>query len=236
MLQVGRAGRCRSRSRAARRSRQAKNVPRERPRDPADDLADQVAVRDGVVPVRRAGLPERGLGGQGLGDGVPGPDLLGAQPGIDRWQAGLVRQQVADGHVVLAGLGELGPIGRHGRVHVELTPLGQQVGAHGRRALGRGEDDLQRVGPVRGRPPDVERPTDDVDDLVAVDVDAEAGSDLTALREVGGERVPDGLEAGLDQAVDYGVGVGVGVGVDSSSRHAASAVAALPIRNRKLSV
>ena len=122
--------------------------------DALDDLTDEPAVGRGVVAGGGAGLPLGGLGGQALDDGLPGQGLVEGHGAVDPRQAGLVRQEVADRHVLLAGRGELGPVGGDRRLDVELAPLGQPVGAQRGGALGRREhQDHGVLLPGRARSP-----------------------------------------------------------------------------------
>ena len=155
--------------------------------DPAHDLADQVAVGDGVVAVGGSGLPEGLLGGERFGHRVPGPHLFPGQRGVQRRQAGLVGEQEANRQLFLPRLRELGPVGRHGRVEVEAALLGQEVGADRGGALGGREDELERLVVVRPVPLTVEGAAAEVDDLAAAQVHAEGGTDFAALLEIAGE-------------------------------------------------
>ena len=75
----------------------AKNVPTRAAGDAAHDLADEVALGDGVVARRRARLPPRRLGGEQAGRLAPsrrGPS--GASGSVQPGEAGGVAEQVAD--------------------------------------------------------------------------------------------------------------------------------------------
>ena len=200
------------------------------PTDATDDLTDQPPVGQGVVAVGGTGLPQRLLFGQGRHDRVPGLDLLGAEGRIDGGEAGLMREQEEYGDIALSRLRELGPVGGHRRVEVELAPLGQQVGAGRGGTLGGGEDQLEGVLVVGSGPLAVKGAAVDVDHLVAAYVQAEGRPHLAPDLEVVGEGVPHPFEAGLDVPADDGV-----PGRSFAGAHAASRDPAWPIRKRKLS-
>ena len=113
--------------------------------DAADDLAHQPAEGGGVVAVTGAGDPVGVLVLQRLDHRLPRQRLLRREHAVDPGEAGLVREQMADGDVLLAVLAELGPVAHHRRVDVEPTLLGEPVGADRRRSLGRREDQDDRV-------------------------------------------------------------------------------------------
>jgi hypothetical protein len=106
------------------------------------------------------------------------------------------------GDVALAARGELGPVEGDGRVEVELAPLHQPVYAHGGDALGGGEDDCEGVALPGARLVPVGEATPEVDDPLALEVDAARGPHLTALGEVASEGVADALESGRDVSAD----------------------------------
>ncbi len=108
------------------------------PGDPADDLTDQVALGDGVVPRRRARLPPRLLGGQQRGALLPVGQVLGFHR---LGPARAVRRCGPSGggpRWPLAAGGELRPVAGDGCVEVELAPVGQHQGAEEGHGLGGG--------------------------------------------------------------------------------------------------
>ena len=102
------------------------------PRDAADDLADEVALREGVVARCGAGLPPRRLGGEGRRALLPVGQVLGHQGLVPAAQAGGVPHDVAHLDPLLAVGGELGPVRGHGRVEVELAAVVQHRARRGR--------------------------------------------------------------------------------------------------------
>ena len=111
-------------------------------------------------------------------------------------------EQPAHRHVLLAGLAELGPVGGDRGVEVEQAAVGEDVGAHGRGALGGREDQLQRVLGVRRVGGRVGHAAGEVDLQVAADVQREPCADVAVVGEVGQERVPHPLEPIGHEAVD----------------------------------
>jgi hypothetical protein len=167
------------------------------PADPPDDLADEPAVGPAVVPVGGARLPHRPLGRQRGRHRVPGQQVIQRDGVVDDRQPGPVRQQPANGDACLARRRELGPVGGHRLIQVELAPLREQVRAGRRGGLGRRVHQLQRVpgpGPAgRG----IGQAAPQVDHLAAVPVHADRRPHVTAALEVSAERLPDPLEAWL---------------------------------------
>ena len=97
-------GRCGSRRRAGAAISSAKKRPTRAAVDAAHDFTDEVALRDAVVAGLPARLPPRRLFGEQTGDLVPVVEVGAFDALIPPRQAGGVRQQVADEHVVLAVL------------------------------------------------------------------------------------------------------------------------------------
>ncbi len=176
------------------------------PRDATYELTGEVAVGQRVVPVRGAGLPDRLLRRERLDQRRPGEDLLGGELAIDHRKASPMRHHEVHGHVGLARRRELGPVVGDLRVVVDLTPLREERNAHGSRALGRREHELERAVVVRPAGGGVGDTAPQVDDLAPVHVQRDLRSELAVLGEVADERVAHGLEAGLDSAADSGSG------------------------------
>ena len=109
--------------------------------DASDDFADEPAVGEGVVAVLLAGGPPGFLLGEGFAHCVPVEEVFHDERSSDGGHAGTVRHEPADGHVALAGLGELGPVLGDGGVEVESALL-RRVGGRRRRPgpFGGGED------------------------------------------------------------------------------------------------
>ena len=103
---------------------------------------------------------------------------------------------------LLAVGGELRPIARDRRLHVELAAVDQHEQAQGDEAFGAGEDHLQGVAlpwPSRLRVGD---PAPQVDDRLAVAAHRERRAKLAAVAQVLDEHVAHGLEAVGHVAVD----------------------------------
>jgi hypothetical protein len=114
--------------------------------DPSDELADDPAVRTGVIAVCGPGRPLRLLLRDRRDDGIPGQHLVEGQVGIDDRYAGRVAERPPHGNTFLAFRAEFWPVGGDRGVQIELTPFHQHVSAYGRDALGRGQDDRRRIG------------------------------------------------------------------------------------------
>ena len=165
-----------------------------------DDLARQPAVRTCVVTVGGVRLPQRLLGGKRVDHWIPGIHVLQRYRSVDCGQAGAVAEQPADEDLLFAGLRELRPVARHGRVEVELALLREQMGGDGDHALGGGGDHLQGFGGI-GLAAGGPGAAPQVDHRFAVEVDAASGADIAVLLEVRRERVADSLESLCDSAV-----------------------------------
>ena len=118
--------------------------------DPAEHLAEDEAEGGHVIALRGARLPPRFGGGQPFAHQIPVGDLRPVHPlrgpiTPDRWLI-----TMAEGDVLLAGLGELGPVAGHRRIQVEFTALDELVDAGAGQALGAGEHGGQRVLPATG--------------------------------------------------------------------------------------
>ena len=168
-----------------------------------DDLAQQVALADGVIAGLRTGLPPRGLRGVQRDELVVVEQVLLGERLIPARQPGGVAQHVARGHRLLAGGGELGPVRGDRLVQVELTSVGEdQAAQRGHRLGGRPhvDDGVRLPRPlavVVGR-----RAAPQVDDQLAVDGQRHRRPDVALGLEVRLERVPHRLETRRDRSVD----------------------------------
>ena len=164
--------------------------------DPPDHLADEPAVRSGVVAVRGARVPHRALGRERLDGRLPRQPFLRRHGVVEDREPDLVGQQPAHRDVLLAGSGELGPVFGHRGVEVEFAPLGQQVGADRGRAFRAREHQDDAVFDPRPTGLHVGHSAPEVDHLHAPVIQAERSPDIAMLLEVGGKSVPYPLEAG----------------------------------------
>jgi hypothetical protein len=172
--------------------------------DAAHELAREMAIRDGVVPVLCARLPHGRLRGERFDHRRPREDLVDRERAVDHRETGAVRHEHAHGDLTLSLRGELGPVVGNLCVVVDLAPLREQRDAHRRGAFRGREDELECavvVGPTRRRVGDA---APEVDHLLSVDVHGDARPELAVLGEVADERVAHGFEAGLDRAADGG--------------------------------
>lgn len=171
--------------------------------DAADDFADELSVGDGVVAEALSGRPRWGLAFQRGDHAVPVEHCAVGQFLVDADEAGFVGEELVDGDLVFAGLGELGPVVGDGAGDIERAAVGEDCGGDGGDAFGGGVDvgdgvllpgaGLGGVGPAG---PEVD------DDLAAFD-DAEGCADLAVVGPVAGEGVAEGGEAGIAVAVDF---------------------------------
>ena len=95
-------------------------------RDPPHDLADEVALSDGVVATGCTRLPPGRLGGEEFRHPIPVvPDVSGVDL-VETRQAGAVAHQMAHFDAFLAVGGELRPVLGDRRVEVEFATVGEQ--------------------------------------------------------------------------------------------------------------
>ena len=128
--------------------------------------------------------------------------LVDRQQLVEADEPGAMAEQPADGDGLLAGGGELGPVGGDGLVEVELAALDEQMGDGGDDALGRREHELQPVRVVGTGALGVGAARPQVDHPLAVVVHGDRRADLAVLVEVADEGVADAFEPGGDGPVD----------------------------------
>ena len=98
----------------------------------------------------RAVSPRRG-GGECFRHRPPVQHLRGVpNEGANGVQAGVVREQLADGDRMLSGLRELGPVPRHWIAHIEEALIRETMDEGGENALGGGEGESEGVFLPRG--------------------------------------------------------------------------------------
>eukprot|EP01036_Dinobryon_divergens_P045422 gene45423-biopygen36662 len=91
--------------------------------DPPDHLADQPAMRDRMIGIAGARLPQRPLRREQSGDSRPVEDVVEPQILARRRQSGLVVEHLPHADVVLAGRRKLRPVRRDRRVVVQPASL-----------------------------------------------------------------------------------------------------------------
>ena len=161
---------------------------------PPDELAEQVAMGHGLVSAAGARLPPGRLGGEQPGAFVPVVERFQGDRRFESRQPGHVAEQITHGQLLFAGLGELRPVLRHGGIRIDRTPVDEDQGRDGRHHLG-GRVDIDDGVPLPGPGPrriGMSRP--DVHDELPVHGRRKGRTDLPALPEVVGERIPDGDE------------------------------------------
>ncbi len=155
-------------------------------------------------------LPQGLLPGEYLSQPIGISEDLEVQGLIDHAETRLVREQLSDGYVLFAFLGELRPLRRDLLVVVQQpTRLGESHRHRGDAFGGRVDED-QRVLQPRGACLEMPIPTLEIYDLLALVVDRAGRPQLSAPRQVRPERPLDLLESRRDLAVGHGL-----VGCDS---------------------
>ena len=136
--------------------------------DAAQQLAFIEPEREGVVGLARAGLPRRLLTGQHHREAIEVGHHAAIDRFVEREESRLMRQELADGDLLLSLLRELGPVRGHPLFVVEpAAGVGERQG-HGRQALrGRVDDDHRVLLPRLARLL-VADAAPEVDDLLAV--------------------------------------------------------------------
>ena len=117
-------------------------------------------------------------------------------------EARLVRHQLPDRDQLLPGLRELGPVGGHRLVVVDLSAIGQEVQRGRGDALGgRPRDGHGVLGPRR--PALIPGSAPGVDHLLALEVDGDRAAVPTVPGRVLVQEVGDGAEGRMDVAVEH---------------------------------
>jgi len=172
--------------------------------DSAQQLAFIEAEGDDMVGLALTRLPGRFLLRHDLGQPVQVSDNAAVNRRGEGVQAALVREEMAHGHLLLALLGELGPVGGDAVVVVEPAARVRHGERHGGHALGSRIDQGHGVlfpGGVRRL---VAYAAPQVDHLFAAAVDAAGAAELIAKGEVLDKRIPHGLKAFAREPVDLG--------------------------------
>ena len=113
-------------------------------------------------------------------------------------QAGAMAEQLAQGHALLAGGGELRPPAGHGSVQFELALLYQLQGGDGGEGLGAGEQVEDGVAVPGLRSVLIGGTGPDIDDGLAADLHAQGSTSLLRIVEQFGEGVFQRLEAQVE--------------------------------------
>ena len=165
--------------------------------DATDDLADEVALRQRVVPRAGAGLPPRRLRSQPGDAELPVSQVLGGERLFPATQPRRVPHDVPDLDPLLAVGGELGPVRGDGRMEVEFLPVVQHEGDEEGHGLGGGPDVRDGVALPGSRLLLVGPAAPDVDDRLPVQEDGDRGTEVRPCLELVGQRGADGFEAWL---------------------------------------
>ena len=156
-------------------------------RHATNELFHERADRQCVVPERGARPPQRSLGGQSRsGCGGIAEELLERDAGFDHRKAGLMREQLSDGDLLLAGDGELGPVGADLLGELEPSGVDERCDDHRRDAFGHREDAGQIVS--------AEKTSRQVGHRFTTPPDAELRAEAFVLLQVGLEQTRDGVE------------------------------------------
>ena len=169
---------------------------------PADDLALVKAQADGVIGLPLPGLPGRALALHDPGQPVEVRDGGPVHSFIEAEEPCLVTEQLADRGPLLAGLGELRPVGSDPLLVVEPAARLRERHGHGGHALRSREHEGHRVLLPRGASGAVPNAAPQVDDSLAGLVDAAGRADLTAMPEALDEGLAHGLPARCDRPLD----------------------------------
>ena len=169
---------------------------------PTQQLALVEAEGDGVVALARSWLPQRSLARQPDGQRLRVGEELGTDRLVERGEAGLVGEQLPDGDLLLAVLRELGPVGGHALLEVQVPAAVRHRERHGCHALGGREDRYQGVALPGQAPAPVALAAPQVHDDLAVALRRAGGPDRSALRELRAEGVGDRSEARRDVTLD----------------------------------
>jgi hypothetical protein len=148
--------------------------------DAVQELALVEAEADRVVGLPLPRRPGGPLPGHDLGEALRIRDRVPVDLLVEAEPARLVREQLPDRDVLLAGPGELGPAGGDPLVLVEPSAGVRDGEGHGRQALRGRVDDHHRVGPERHARRPVPPAAPQVDDPLAVPVDAARAAQLAA--------------------------------------------------------
>ena len=182
-------------------------LPEERAeRDAADaphHLADEMALRDGVVAAGGAGRPPRRLRGEQRGGLLPIADVEHRHRLLPTGEPGAVAHQVPHLHGLLAGLRELRPVLRHRRAEVQLAAVCQQQGGQRRHGLGGGIDVDDGVLLPRLAFGGVAAAGPDIDGELAFHREGEGGAHVSMFGEVAVELLPHRREALVARAMYF---------------------------------
>ena len=160
---------------------------------PPDHLAHEVPEHHGLVARGGPRLPPRLLGGEQAGDAVPVVEVLALDRLARSAEPGPVAEQPPHRDRLLAGRGELRPVLGDGPVDVDEAPVDELLHGHRHRTLGGRPHVDERVVLPRLGPGGVGPAAPQVDHRSPGDEDAQAGTDVAPLVEVG-------LEGGADRA------------------------------------
>ena len=171
-----------------------------------NDLAHQKAVGDRVVSVLGARLPPGLLFRKCVTHGRPVEECLSRQGFSDRRQSALMREQPANGNVLLSGSAELRPVLDDRRVEIEKPLLDQSMGANRGHALGRRVGIDERVAfpfavAVRALSGSDE-PAPEIDDGFPVEREGDRSTDLSARFEFIDKDLTHLFEARITMSMD----------------------------------
>jgi hypothetical protein len=147
-----------------------------------------------VIRLTLAWRPLRPLAGHDLREPVEVFDDAAIDRLVEREQPRLMGQQLAHRDPFLTLLSELRPIATNSLVVVEPAPRMGQRNDHRRQTLGRRVDDRHRVFLPRLGADSISHTAPQVDDLLAVMVDAASTTYLTATRKIFDEGLANRLE------------------------------------------
>src|SRR5262245_7720359 len=149
---------------------------------PPEKLALIPAQRQRVVAVLRSWLPCRLLSCQNLRESIVIGQLLDRQRLINRYQAGLMREELPNGDLSFARLGKFWPVLCHGRVEAEQSSTMSDHQRRCRHSFRDRKSQAKRVFLPRLSMRSLAAPQ--IDDLYASMVNAAGGALLAALVKI----------------------------------------------------
>jgi hypothetical protein len=155
-----------------------------------DNLAHCPGHRDGMVSVARPWFPESGFASDDVDHAVPVVELACSRDTTHMWHADRMVQRHGDGRSFLSCLSELRPVSGDRRVEIELAAIREHVCTERHTALGRREDDRDRILVPRFASRCLPS-APDINEGLALKRDRARGAHFAARLEIGDELVHD---------------------------------------------
>ena len=174
--------------------------------DPANHLADQIALGHGMIAWRRARFPIRGLGRQQAGGFFPVIKISLLEGLFPARQSGRMAHKMADLDPGLSIGGKFWPIFRHRRVKIQIAAISQHQGNQKGHGLGRRidiDDGVFFPGPGLGL---IGKAAPDIDHGLAVLGGAIARANISAIIQIGFKRLAHAQKPVLRKPVCFNCG------------------------------